>query len=157
MERLSRTTYFINVALLTALRGTCNKEKVGCVLVKDKRIIATGVNGSPSRLDHCLDVGCKEIDNHCIRASHAEQNVIALCSKHGISTNGCDIYTTHFPCPTCLKLLINAGIKRIYYLNDYKNEENDYLLEEVKEKHIIHVEKIENTKERNTDITEFGG
>lgn len=116
--------YFLNIVNIVATRATCNRKKVGCIIVKDKNIIATGYNGSPIGLEHCEDVGC-EIDEKgsCIRTTHAEQNAICQAAKNGISINGATIYCSMFPCYTCAKMIINCGIKEIYYLDDYHTSE----------------------------------
>lgn len=112
--------YFLNIVNIVATRATCNRKKVGCIIVKDKNIIATGYNGSPIGLEHCEDVGCEIDDNgSCIRTTHAEQNAICQAAKNGISINGATIYCSMFPCYTCAKMIINCGIKEIYFLEDY--------------------------------------
>jgi dCMP deaminase len=99
--------------------------------VKDKNILSTGYNGSPSGLPHCTDVGCLvyksitpdgSVEENCFRTIHAEINAIAQAAKHGSSINNADIYITHTPCIHCLKVLINTGIKNIYYQHEYKIE-----------------------------------
>ncbi len=106
---------------LLALRSTCTRLAVGATIVRDKRIIAGGYNGSVSGSDHCLDKGCYVVDNHCIRTVHAEVNALLQCAKFGVPTAGAEIYITHFPCIHCTKSLIQAGIARVYYAKDYKN------------------------------------
>jgi dCMP deaminase len=105
----------MEIAYKVAERATCDRAHVGCVLVKDNRIIATGYNGSLSGQEHCCDSGCLIIDDHCENVLHAEANALMACAKYGISTNGCCCYVTHHPCFHCLKLLISAGISKIYY------------------------------------------
>ena len=117
--RLSWDEYFMKISNLVATRSTCNKIAVGCVITKDCRIIGTGYNGAPIGLPHCIDEGCIEIDKHCIRSLHAEVNAILQCAMHGISTRGSIIYVTHLPCWHCSLMLINAGISKIIYVNDY--------------------------------------
>lgn len=130
MFRKSWGNYFMDVAVLISERATCNRLKVGCVLVKDKRILATGYNGSVSGTDHCIDKGCLVIDNHCQRTLHAESNAILQCAKVGVSTEGATLYITHFPCFNCCKMICQAGIKTVYYLHDYNNsKESKELLE----------------------------
>lgn len=137
MERLTWDEYFMLMAKLVALRSTCNKRKVGCVLVKNKRIIATGYNGSLSGLQHCSDNSqffCfKKVmkdeyqDNYdYCRAVHAEANAIAQASKLGISTIGAIAYITLAPCYNCFKLLISAGITEIYYEEIYEKDRLDF-------------------------------
>ncbi|MCR1286918.1 ComE operon protein 2 [Shouchella clausii] len=121
MERISWDQYFLAQSKLLSLRSTCPRLKVGATIVRDKRIIAGGYNGSVSGSDHCLDKGCYVVDNHCIRTVHAEVNALLQCAKFGVPTAGAEIYITHFPCIHCTKSLIQAGIARVYYAKDYKN------------------------------------
>ena len=110
---------YMEIAHKIAERGTCPRRRVGCVIVKDNRIISTGYNGAPSGFEHCIDVGCLMVGDHCIRAVHAEQNAITFAAKHGISVKGAELYTTDFPCLNCARMIVNAGIKKIYYQNPY--------------------------------------
>ena len=114
--------YFMEIARVVGSRGTCDRGRAGAVIVKDKRIIATGYVGSPKGLPHCDEVGHLmsdvintdgKISRHCIRTAHAEQNAIVQAALHGISTNGATIYIKFEPCLTCAKMIINAGIKRV--------------------------------------------
>ncbi|WP_399206850.1 ComE operon protein 2 [Sutcliffiella rhizosphaerae] len=106
---------------LLALRSTCTRLAVGATIVRDKRIIAGGYNGSIAGGVHCIDEGCYVIDNHCVRTIHAEMNALLQCSKFGVPTSGAEIYVTHFPCLHCCKAIIQAGIKTVYYAMNYKN------------------------------------
>lgn len=117
-------SYFINIALAVAERSTCDRAHVGAVLVRDKRILTTGFNGSPSGLPHCDSDGHLLVDGHCVRTIHAETNAIIQAALHGVSTKGATCYVTHFPCINCTKTLINAGISEIAYLNDYRIDEH---------------------------------
>ncbi|MBP7216062.1 MAG: cytidine/deoxycytidylate deaminase family protein [Candidatus Omnitrophica bacterium] len=128
--RPSWDEYFLEVSALVAKRATCLRRKVGAVLVKDKRILATGYNGAPSGLEHCLDIGCLrerlkipsgERHELC-RALHAEQNALIQASLHGISVQGSTLYATNQPCVICAKMLINAGIKEIVIIDGYPDE-----------------------------------
>lgn len=121
MERIAWDQYFMAQSFLLSLRSTCNRLSVGATIVRDKRIIAGGYNGSIAGGDHCLDVGCYVIDNHCVRTIHAEMNALLQCAKFGVPTEGAEIYVTHFPCLQCTKAIIQAGIKTLYYAKDYKN------------------------------------
>ena len=112
---------------LLSLRSTCTRLTVGATIVRDKRIIAGGYNGSIAGGVHCTDEGCYVIDNHCIRTIHAEMNALLQCAKFGVPTEGAEIYVTHFPCLQCCKAIIQAGIKVVYYAQDYKN--HPYALE----------------------------
>ncbi|WP_096188331.1 ComE operon protein 2 [Evansella halocellulosilytica] len=123
MERISWHQYFMAQSHLLALRSTCTRLMVGATIVRDKRIIAGGYNGSISGGKHCIEDGCYVIENHCVRTIHAEINAILQCAKFGVPTEGSEIYVTHFPCLNCCKSIIQAGIKKVYYAQDYKNHE----------------------------------
>lgn len=121
--------YFIEIAQMAATRATCNRgadlkympgfKGVGAVIVRDRVILSTGYNGSPRGMAHCDEIGHEMVDNHCIRTVHSEGNAIAQAAKNGVSINEATIYTTASPCYDCLKLLINAGIKKIVYSQYY--------------------------------------
>ncbi len=111
--------YFLKVAMLVSERATCPRMHCGCVLVKDKQILSTGYNGSIPGDEHCEDIGCMVVDNHCVRTIHAEMNAILQCSSHGISTAGATAYVTNMPCTNCSKALIAAGIKEVIIFSDY--------------------------------------
>jgi len=145
-SRIGWDEYFIKIAEMVSDRSTCNRAKIGAVIVKDRSILATGYNGSPAGQPHCTDVGClvyKSTDpdgvteENCFRTIHAEINAITQAAKNGTMINGADIYVTASPCYHCLKTLINTGIKRIFYLKPYKLEKIKPLLES------SHVELIE--------------
>ncbi|MGO5333350.1 ComE operon protein 2 [Enterococcus cecorum] len=121
-QRIPWNQYFMAQAVLLSLRSTCTRLEVGATLVKDRRIIAGGYNGAVSGDNHCIDHGCYVVDGHCIRTIHAEMNALLQCAKLGISTDGSEIYVTHFPCLHCTKAILQAGIKKIYYLHDYHND-----------------------------------
>jgi dCMP deaminase len=125
-QRLPWDQYFMTQAVLLSLRSTCPRATVGAAIVRDRRVIAGGYNGSVSGDDHCIDVGCYMVDGHCLRTIHAEMNAILQCAKFGVATDNAVIYVTHFPCLQCTKMLIQAGIKKIYYLHDY--HDNEYAL-----------------------------
>ncbi len=127
LDRISWDEYFMAQSELLALRSTCTRLAVGATIVRDKRIIAGGYNGSIAGGVHCIDEGCYVIDNHCVRTIHAEMNAILQCAKFGVPTDGADIYVTHFPCLQCCKAIVQAGIKTVYYAIDYKN--HPYALE----------------------------
>jgi dCMP deaminase len=129
--RLGLDEYFMNITKVVAKRSTCRHLAVGAIVVKDKRILATGYNGAPKGLDHCLDVGCliKKVEDgsgglkeQCVRTVHAEQNAIIQAAIHGVNVEGATLYTTHAPCLICTKMIINAGIKRVVYANVYPDE-----------------------------------
>ncbi|ACV64844.1 ComE operon protein 2 [Desulfofarcimen acetoxidans DSM 771] len=120
MKRISWHEYFMGQAKIIALRSSCSRLSVGCLIVRDRRSIAGGYNGSVSGDVHCLDDGCRIDNGHCVRCVHAEANAIVQCAKFGASTEGTDIYVTHFPCLNCAKLIIQAGIRHVYYEQDYR-------------------------------------
>ena len=128
-ERLSWDQYFMTITRTVAERSTCNRAKVGAVIVRDKNILATGYNGAPAGLPHCTEVGCLiyesktptgEIEENCFRTIHAEMNAIAQAAKNGASIKDASIYITHAACIHCLKVLVNTGIKTVYYEVPYK-------------------------------------
>lgn len=121
LERIEWDQYFMAQSHLLATRSTCTRLTVGATIVRDKRIIAGGYNGSISGGVHCIDEGCYVIDGHCVRTIHAEMNAILQCAKFGVSTSEAELYVTHFPCLQCCKAIIQSGIKTVYYANDYKN------------------------------------
>lgn len=139
MERITWDQFFMAQSHLLALRSTCTRLAVGATIVRDKRIIAGGYNGSISGDDHCIDKGCYVVDNHCVRTVHAETNALLQCAKYGTPTNGADLYVTHFPCLPCTKSIIQSGIKNLYYAKDYKN--NTYAIELFKQAgvNVMHV------------------
>ena len=121
--------YFLTITRNVAERSTCTRAKVGAVIVRDKNILATGYNGAPAGMPHCIDAGCLvytsrtptgEVEENCFRTIHAEINAIAQAAKNGASIRDADIYITHTPCIHCVKVLINTGIKRIFYEREYK-------------------------------------
>ena len=129
--------YFLTITRNVAERSTCTRAKVGAVIVRDKNILATGYNGAPAGMPHCLDVGCLvytsktpsgEVEENCFRTIHAEINAIAQAAKNGASIRDADIYITHTPCIHCVKVLINTGIRRIFYEREYKRATIEELL-----------------------------
>jgi dCMP deaminase len=130
MSRPSWDQYFIDITHLVATRSTCLRRQVGALLVKDRNILATGYNGTPSGITHCEDVGCLrerlkvpsgERHELC-RGLHAEQNAIIQAARHGVNIDGATLYCTTMPCIICTKMLINAGIRRIVYEEGYADE-----------------------------------
>ena len=128
-DRPSWHQYFMTITRQVAERSTCKRAKVGAVIVRDRNIVATGYNGSPAGLPHCTEVGCLiyssrtpsgETEENCFRTIHAEINAIAQAAKNGASIRDADIYITHTPCIHCFKVLLNTGIRRIYYEREYK-------------------------------------
>ena len=116
-KRLEWDEYFISMALLISIRSSCNRLHVGCIMVKNHRVISAGYNGFLKGLPHKSIV----INDHEQATVHAEQNAITDAAQRGVSLQDSIAYITHYPCLTCCKLLIATGIKRIKYLNDYKN------------------------------------
>ncbi len=126
--RPSWDEYFLKLAMLVSERATCPRMHCGCVLVKDRQILATGYNGSIPGDVHCEDVGCYVVDGHCIRTIHAEMNAILQCSAHGVNTKGAFAYVTNMPCTNCAKALVTAGIKKIVVFSDYHATEAEEFL-----------------------------
>ncbi|GER66961.1 ComE operon protein 2 [Weizmannia acidilactici] len=120
MDRISWNQYFLAQSHLLSYRSTCSRLAVGATIVRDKRIIAGGYNGSIAGDEHCIDKGCYVIDGHCVRTIHAEMNAILQCAKFGVATKDAEIYVTHYPCLQCTKAIIQAGIKSVYYAQDYR-------------------------------------
>lgn len=119
MTRPNWDEYFKQIVQVTSTRSPCERLKVGCLLVKDNRIISQGYNGF---LPGCPHVS-KVRDNHEQATVHAEQNAICDCAKRGVSSEECIVYVTHYPCIICTRLLLASGIKEIKYIEDYKNDE----------------------------------
>ena len=117
MTRPSWDEYFKEIVQVTAKRSSCERLHVGCILVKDNRIIAQGYNGFLPNCPHKSII----IDEHEQATVHAEQNAITDCAKRGVSCNDASAYITHYPCINCMKILCAAGVKEIKYIDDYKN------------------------------------
>lgn len=122
-NRIPWDQYYMAQSLLLSTRSTCERLAVGATVVRDRRVISGGYNGSVSGDVHCSEVGCYVVDGHCVRTVHAEVNAIIQCAKFGAPTEGADIYVTHFPCLQCTKTIIQAGISNMYYLHDYRSSE----------------------------------
>lgn len=128
-ERPSWDTYFMDIAHLVKTRATCPRRQVGAVIVRDRRILATGYNGAPRGLAHCPEggpdnewpVGCLRA-GHCIRSLHAEQNALLQAAMIGVPCEGAGMYVTCQPCNTCAKMMINAGISSVVYEGEYPDE-----------------------------------
>lgn len=129
ISRPSWDTYFMEIAQLVKTRATCPRRSVGAVIVRDKRILATGYNGAPRGLAHCPQggpdhdwpQGCMRA-GHCIRALHAEQNAILQAAMIGVACEGSTIYVTCQPCHNCAKMIINAGIVKLIFEGDYPDD-----------------------------------
>jgi dCMP deaminase len=147
MNRPTWDEYFMEIARLVASRSTCLRRQVGAVMVKDKNILATGYNGTPSGIRHCAEVGClrQELNvpsgerHELCRGLHAEQNAIIQAAKHGVNIDGATLYCTHSPCIICSKMLINSGVKRIVCCDGYPDPLAKAMLDEAK----LHVETME--------------
>ena len=121
MVRADWNSYFMGIAGQVAARATCDRKHVGSVVVKDKNILATGYNGSISGMPHCDEMGHMIENDHCVATIHAEANAILQAAKHGTSIDGADIYITSSPCWQCFKLIANAGIRRVFYGEFYRD------------------------------------
>ena len=138
VDRPDWDEYFMDMADLAATRASCLRRKVGAVLVKNKKVLATGYNGAPKDIPHCEVTGCLREEmkvpsgerHEICRGVHAEQNLVAQAAFHGVKTEGSTVYCTHQPCIICTKILINAGVDKIYYKNAYSDEFAEKLLEE---------------------------
>jgi dCMP deaminase len=113
------TEFFSEIVKVTAKRSPCERLQVGCLLVRDNRIVSQGYNGFLAGLPHESVVR----NDHEQATVHAEQNAITDCAKRGVSTDGAIAFVTHYPCLNCCKLLLSAGISQINYINDYRNDE----------------------------------
>ena len=112
--------YFLDIAKMVATRSTCDRKYVGCVLVRDRTILSTGYNGAIRGMPDCSEVGHDIEGGHCVRASHSETNALILAARNGTSVEGCEAYVTALPCWNCFKHLVNAGVKKIYYIEAYR-------------------------------------
>ncbi len=129
-ERPSWDEYFMELARLVARRSTCLRRQVGAVVVKDKNVLATGYNGTPSGIAHCSQVGClrQQLDvpsgerHELCRGLHAEQNAIIQAAKHGVNIAGGTLYCTNSPCIICSKMIINAGIAAVIFDHGYPDQ-----------------------------------
>lgn len=135
--RPSWETYFMDITFLVSKRTTCLRRAVGAIIVKDKRVLATGYNGAPTGIEHCSEVGClrEQLNvpsgkNHELcRGIHAEQNAIIQAALHGVSIKGASLFCTNLPCSICAKMIINAGISKIYYQSGYADVMSAEMLE----------------------------
>ncbi|MBA4390830.1 MAG: cytidine deaminase [Syntrophus sp. (in: bacteria)] len=131
-------SYFMEIAYIVSKRSTCTRRNVGALIVKDKRILATGYNGAPTGLKHCMDLGCLREQmkiapgerHELCRGLHAEQNAIIQAAYHGVRINRAYLYCTHLPCSICIKMLINAGIEKVFYLEGYPDDLASKLMSE---------------------------
>jgi len=138
MTRPSWEEYFMSIAHQVATRSTCLRRQVGCIIVLEKRIVSTGYNGAPSGLPHCEEVGCIRDSrgvasgerHELCRGLHAEQNAIIQAAMHGTAVRDGSVFCTHKPCVLCTKMLINAGIRRVYYAQGYEDDLADEMARE---------------------------
>lgn len=126
--RPSWDEYFMGIVEEVSKRSTCDRGRMGCVIVKDKRLLTTGYSGAPAGMPHCdeaghlmksVDHGNGRVSQHCVRTNHAEENAIVQAAKFGMSIDGATLYSKSVPCFTCAKMIINAGIKRVVAGMDY--------------------------------------
>ncbi len=137
-SRPSWDDYFWTITNDVAERSTCMRRHVGAIIVKDRRILATGYNGAPTGIEHCLTAGCLREklgipsgqQHELCRGTHAEQNAVIQAAKHGVSIDGATVYCTNQPCVVCAKILINAGIAEVVYSNPYPDELAEEMLDE---------------------------
>lgn len=137
-QRVSWDEYFLQIAALAATRSTCLRRNVGCVLVRDRHVLATGYNGVPAKAPHCADKGCLRQELHIpsgqrmdiCRAVHAEANAIAQCAKLGVCVQGATAYVTVTPCSKCAALLVQAGVIAVVSSGLYPDEDTKAILEE---------------------------
>jgi len=137
-DRVGWKEYFMNIAFLVAKRSTCRRRAVGAIIVKERRILTTGYNGAPIGIEHCTEngIGCIREKLNVIsgqrhelcRGIHAEQNAIIQAAYYGISIKDGEIFCTNQPCIICAKMIINAGIKTIYYKEDYSDDDATSML-----------------------------
>ena len=122
MARVSWENYFMNIAKEAATRSTCDRKHVGAVIVRDRTILSTGYNGSIRGMPHCDEVGHLMENGHCVATIHAETNAILQAAKNGVMVDSAEIFITASPCWPCFKMLANAGIKKIFYGEFYRDE-----------------------------------
>ncbi len=153
-------SYFMNIATIVASRATCLRRKVGAVIVKERRILATGYNGTPSGITHCEEVGCLRDKlnvpsgqrHELCRGLHAEQNALLQAALHGISLKGAILYCTNQPCIICAKMLINAGIKEVVISNGYPDDLAEEMLKEANIRvRVVHCDNLEGATEETQE------
>lgn len=150
IQRPSWDEYFLMLAKLAATRSTCLAFPVGAVIVKNKQVLATGYNGPPSGSSHCIEQGfCYPSLSSCdaskalpSRATHAEANAIAQAAKHGIPTDGASIYVTLEPCLSCLKLIISAGIREVFYETGFNSGPSSFIRDSFVADQLVNLKQI---------------
>lgn len=138
MERLSWDDYFMDITRLVSKRSTCLRRHVGAVIVRDKRMLATGYNGAPRGIAHCEETGCLREklgipsgqQQELCRGIHAEQNAIIQAAVSGVSIEGSQIYSVTQPCVVCAKMIINSGIRKVIYQDSYPDELSKQMFDE---------------------------
>src|SRR5699024_10824113 len=143
MTRINWQQYFLAQAKVVSLRSTCTRLEVGAILVRNNRIIASGYNGSVDDSSHCIDEGCLVVNNNCVLTVHAEMNALLQSARFGVATENTQLYVTHYPCLQCAKHIVQAGIEKIYYEADYRN---DTIAEQLFREANIAVQKVPLTK-----------
>lgn len=121
----------MELAKLAAVRSTCPRASVGCVLVLDRQVIATGYNGSAPGMPHCDDAGCEMVANHCVRTIHAEVNAVGQAARRGVSVSGSTAYVNYTPCIQCQKVLVSAGVSNVIVAQKYGDDITHSLLDRV--------------------------
>lgn len=149
MEKLNWDEFFLLLATMYSARASCDRSRVACVLVKDKRMLGAGYNGSVSGLESCDEVGHLIVDNHCLRTIHAERN--ALDNSHG-NLEGGTAYVTVTPCLDCVKALLQRGIKRIVYLGNYANSKAREHIKEFCDKKGVTLEQVSENPEYSLSL-----
>ena len=137
-ERPTWDNYFMDITCLVAKRATCLRRAVGAIIVKDRRVLATGYNGVPSGITHCDVTGCLREQlkvpsgerHELCRGLHAEQNAIIQAARHGVNIEGATVYCTDSPCIICSKMLINAGVRGVVFKRGYPDRLSLEMLEE---------------------------
>tara|TARA_Y100000310_G_scaffold341089_1_gene439073 strand:- start:13765 stop:14202 length:438 start_codon:yes stop_codon:yes gene_type:complete len=122
MTRADWPEYFMNIAKEVATRSTCDRKHVGALIVRDKTILSTGYNGSIRGMPHCSEAGHMMENDHCVATIHAEANAVLQAAKNGVMIDKGEVYITASPCWPCFKMLANAGIKKIYYGEFYRDD-----------------------------------
>ncbi len=130
-QRVGWHDYFMNIARQSATRSTCDRKHVGAVIVRNKTILSTGYNGSIRGMAHCDDVGHQMEDGHCVGTVHAEANALIQAARNGVMIEGSELYTTASPCWNCFKLIANAGIRKIYYGEFYRDDKSPRVAKEL--------------------------
>jgi dCMP deaminase len=132
-DRISREEMYFGICDVLRKRSTCLRGKVGCIVVRDRRVIAMGYNGAPLGTPHCFELGCNVPDDQhilgCQRAIHAEANAIAFAARGGVNSDGCEVWCTHGPCLNCAQLMLSAGIVKVHYKTPYRIDDGLRLLD----------------------------